>query len=73
MVAGVKSDITDIATNEVDDTTSAIKHAEKYMRNKVADKPTIEKLIRRLQGMGYTWDTIKSALNHLKCNTEEET
>ncbi len=69
---GVKSNITDESLNEVDDLSSAIKNAEKFLRNKVVDKPTIEKLIRRLQGMGYTWDTIKSTLNHLKCETEQD-
>jgi len=70
MSVGVKSDITEYATLEVDDFTSCLKHAQKYMRNKVADKPTTEKLIRRLQGMGYNWDAIKHALNELKCEME---
>ena len=72
MSVGVKSDITEQATIEVDDEISCLRHAQKYMRNKVADKQSIEKLIRRLQGMGYNWDTIKHALNELKCDTEEE-
>ena len=72
MSVGVKSDITENATFEVDDFTSCVKHAQKYMRNKVADKQTTEKLIRRLQGMGYNWDAIKHTLNELKCDTEEE-
>ena len=67
----MKSDITENATQEVNDEISCLKHAEKYMRNMVADKQTIEKLIRRLQGMGYNWDTIKHVLNKLKCDTEE--
>lgn len=71
MSVGVKTDICEVTTQEVNDETSCIKHAEKYMRNKVADKQTIEKLIRRLQGMGYNWDTIKHTLNELKCATEE--
>lgn len=71
MSVGVKSDITENATFEVDDFTSCLKHAQKYMRNKVADKQTTEKLIRRLQGMGYNWDAIKHALNELKCEMEE--
>ena len=71
MSVGVKSDITENATQEVNDEISCLKHSEKYMRNKVADKQTTEKLIRRLQGMGYNWDTIKHALNKLKCDTED--
>ena len=68
---GVKSQIVDESLTDVDDLVSCKKNAEKYLRNKVVDKQTIEKLIRRLQGMGYTWDTIKSTLNYLKCELEE--
>ena len=71
MSVGVKSDITENATLEVDDFSSCVKQAQKYMRNKVADKQTTEKLIRRLQGMGYNWDAIKHALNELKCEMED--
>jgi len=71
MSVGVKSDITENATLEVDDFASCLKNAQKYMRNKVADKQTTEKLIRRLQGIGYNWDAIKHALNELKCEMED--
>ena len=70
-LSGVKSNVVDENLTEVDDYASCIRNAEKYLRNKVVDKPTIEKLIRRLQGMGYNWDAIKHTLNELKCNTEE--
>ncbi len=69
--SGVKSQIVDESLVEVDDEKSCKKNAEKYLRNKVVDKATIEKLIRRLQGMGYNWDTIKSTLNYLKCEIFE--
>ena len=69
--SGVKSQIVEDSLTDVDDSESCVRNAEKYLRNKTIDKQTIEKLIRRLQGMGYTWDTIKSTLNHLKCETEE--
>lgn len=69
--SGVKSNIVEDSLEDVDDFKSAKIHAEKYLKNKVADKQTIEKLIRRLQGMGYTWDVIKSTLNYLKYETEE--
>lgn len=69
--SGVKSNVVDESLDMIDDFTSCKKNAEKYLRNKVIDKPTVEKLIRRLQGMGYTWDTIKSTLNFLKYETEE--
>ena len=72
MGAGIKSGVSELATQEVDDFSSCVRQTEKYMRNKVADKQTIEKLIRRLQGMGYNWDAIKHALNEFKCNIQEE-
>lgn len=68
---GVKANVVDESLTDVDDYSSCLKNAEKYMRNKVADKQTIEKLIRRLQSMGYNWDSIKSALNKLKCDLED--
>ncbi|MBR4999152.1 MAG: regulatory protein RecX [Clostridia bacterium] len=68
---GIKSQIVDERVTEIDDEISCKKNAEKYLRNKTIDKQTIEKLIRRLQGMGYNWDAIKSTLNSLKCDIEE--
>ena len=70
--AGIKSDIADAELEDIDDFESCFKNAEKFLRNKIVDKQTIEKLIRRLQGMGYTWDTIKSVLNRLKFDADEE-
>lgn len=67
---GVKSQIVDESLENIDDFESAKKNAEKFLRNKVLDKPTIEKLIRRLQGMGYTWDNINCVLNYLKYEFE---
>lgn len=68
---GIKSQIVDESLSEIDDYESCKKNAEKYLRNKTLDKATIEKLIRRLQGMGYNWDAIKSTLNELKCELED--
>ena len=70
-LSGVKSQIVDESLTEIDDETSCKKNAEKYLKNKIVDKATLEKLIRRLQGMGYNWETIKSTLNQLKCEIEE--
>ena len=70
-LSGVKSQIVDESLTEVDDETSCLKNAQKFLRNKVIDKATIDKMIRRLQGMGYTWDTIKSTLNAIKFDVEE--
>lgn len=68
---GVKSEISSEAVEEIDEYSSCLNNANKYLRNKVADKQTIEKLIRRLQGMGYGWDTIKHTLTEIKCNLED--
>lgn len=69
--SGVKSNMIDDSLQDVDDYESCKRNAEKYLRNKVVDKLTIEKLIRRLQGMGYGWDVIKSTLNAISFDTEE--
>jgi len=68
---GIKSQIVDESLTEIDDEKSCLKNAQKFLRNKVVDKPTIEKLIRRLQGMGYGWDTIKSTLNAIKYDIDD--
>lgn len=68
---GIKTDIVNKNVADVDDFSSCLYHAEKYLRNKVQDKSTIEKLVRRLQGMGYTWGVIKDVLNQIKCKIEE--
>ena len=70
-LSGVKSDVVDESLDFVDDFKSCFKNAEKFLRNKILEKETIDKLIRRLQGMGYTWDTIKSTLNKLKYELEK--
>ena len=69
---GVKSASVDTLTDEVDDYASCLNNAKKYMKNKIYSKEVVEKLIRRLQGMGYNWDSIKHALNELKCELDEE-
>ena len=67
---GVKVENLEEITEEIDDYASCFRHAEKYMKNKAYSKETIDKLIRRLQGMGYNWDAIKNALNKLKYEIE---
>ncbi len=68
---GIKSDLVDIATENVDDTDSAMRHAEKFLRNKEATKENIDKMIRRLSYLGYNWDSIRQVLNRLKYDTED--
>lgn len=72
LIAGVKNDLILDSTNEINDQESCVYHAEKYLRNKEINKQTLEKLFRRLTSMGYNWETIKSTLNKLKCDMEEE-
>lgn len=72
MQAGVKNENFDEQICEIDDVASCVKHAEKFFKNKEINKQNLDKLIRRLSGMGYGWDTIKSVLNKLKIETEYE-
>lgn len=72
MQAGVKNENFDEQISEIEDITSCIKHTEKFFKNKEINKQNLEKLMRRLSGMGYGWDTIKSVLNKLKIETDEE-
>ena len=69
---GVKSENMDTQLEDIDDFESAIKHAEKFFKTKEINKQNLDKIIRRLSGMGYSWDTIKSVLNKLKIDTDEE-
>ncbi len=68
--SGVKNDIVDDAVIDVDDFASALKHANKFLKNKEITKEIIEKLIRRLTYLGYTWGTISKVLNELKYGEE---
>ena len=72
MQAGVKNENFDEQICEIDEQESCVNHAEKFFKNKEINKQNLEKLIRRLSGMGYGWDTIKSVLNKLKIDTDEE-
>ncbi len=69
--AGVKGDDMEKSLMDVDDEVSCLKNAEKFLRGKVIDKPTVDKLIRRLQSMGYNWGSIKHTLNQIKYEIEE--
>ena len=69
--SGVKGDVVADIVADVDDYASCLHHAEKYLRNKIKDKQTIEKLIRRLQSMGYNWDAIKHSLNKINFEIED--
>ena len=68
---GINSDLIDTATDNVDDLNSAMRHAEKFLRNKEQTKENIDKMIRRLTYLGYNWDSIRQVLNRLRYDTED--
>ena len=72
MQAGVKNENFEEQVSVIDEFNSCIKHAEKFFKTKEINKQNLDKLIRRLSGMGYGWDTIKSVLNKLKIDADEE-
>jgi regulatory protein len=51
------------------ETAAAI--AEKYMRGKVVDIKTVQKLYRHLLSKGFTYDDAKSAVEKIKLNDDE--
>ena len=65
--AGVSRDIVDELIEDVDEADSCMSNAEKYLRGKGLDKETMTKLIRHLMGKGYSYDTVNSTINKLKC------
>ena len=69
---GVKTENMEEELDVVDDFASCLKHAEKYLKNKNMDKQTLDKLVRRLAGLGYNWDTIKSVLYKLKYEMDDD-
>ena len=50
---------------------TAIAIAEKYMRGKVADIKTVQKLYRHLLSKGFTYDDAKCAVEKIKLNEDE--
>ena len=40
-----------------------LKNIKKYMKNKVIDRSTIEKLYRHLISKGYTYDVVRRAVS----------
>ena len=68
---GVSSNDFECLENLVDDNESCVKHCEKFLKNKLPNLQTKDKLIRRLLGMGYSWETIKSSLKNFDFESEE--
>lgn len=69
---GIKKDLIEDITVELDDYDSCINNAKKYLRTKELSHETAVKLTRRLSSMGYTWDTISRVLRELRVEIEEE-
>ncbi|MCQ2564982.1 MAG: RecX family transcriptional regulator [Clostridia bacterium] len=57
---------------DFDDTEICYVTAQKFLKNKIVDKKTTEKLIRHLTNKGFNFGTIKTILNRLKIQSEEE-
>ncbi len=70
-LSGVKSDIVDEVLADHEDFDGCLTNAKKFLKNKPFDKTIYEKLIRRLMGQGYNYETIKKVLNELKFDLEE--
>ena len=69
---GVKKEVFLPLFEDFDDTEICFATAQKFLKNKVVDKKTTEKLIRHLTNKGFNFGTIKNVLNRLKIADEEE-
>lgn len=69
---GVKKDLIEETTDEVDDYESCMNNAKKYLKNKEITRELIEKLMRRLSTQGYTWEIIGRVLRTLQVEIEED-
>lgn len=58
--------------NGLDDNELCVKTVEKFLKNKVCDKKTKEKLIRHLQYKGFSYDTIYSAMKAINFNLGQD-
>ena len=58
--------------NGLDDNELCVKTVEKFLKNKVYDKKTKEKLIRHLQYKGFSYDTIYSAMKAINFNLGQD-
>ena len=62
IMSGISKDLIDEKLNDLEDEDSCLTNAKKFLKNKIMDKKTREKLIRRLTYLGYSWDSINSVL-----------
>lgn len=70
IMSGISKDLIDEKLNDLEDEDSCLTNAKKFLKNKIMDQKTREKLIRRLTYLGYSWDSINSVLKTL--NFDEE-
>ena len=70
IMSGISKDLIDEKLNDLGDEDSCLTNAKKFLKNKIMDQKTHEKLIRRLTYLGYSWDSINSVLKTL--NFDEE-
>lgn len=69
---GVKLEDFEELLMRVEDFEGCKKNANKFLKGKNIDKALYEKLVRRLLGQGYTYETIKNVLSELKMEIEED-
>lgn len=67
---GVKKDVVDETLQDFDDFEGCQKSATKFLKNKILDQKTKEKLVRHLISKGYNWNEINKVLNNLNFETE---
>ena len=70
IMSGISKDLIDEKLNDLEDEDSCLTNAKKFLKNKIMDQKTREKLIRRLTYLGYSWVSINSVLKTL--NFDEE-
>ena len=70
IMSGISKDLIDEKLNDLEDEDSCLTNAKKFLKNKIMDQKTREKLIRRLTYLGYSWDSVNSVLKTL--NSDEE-
>lgn len=68
---GIKKEEFVDALTECDDRELCVYFATKFMKNKIMDDKTKEKLLRHLQYKGFNFNDINYALNKLKINIDE--
>lgn len=67
---GVSKNIVEEVLQDFDDFEGCQKSATKFLKNKILDQKTKEKLIRHLMSKGYNWNEINKVLNNLNFETE---